>query len=140
MDFSDLPLSNVYSPEKASGNSKAAQIMFTAHLSTLLQARQAPVQVFSLHPGVVYTDLYTNVTWVKIFTLIARLLMKTAEQGGDTMVHATLDPGLSTYKNLYLENCRPGRNSSFTSKVENQAKLWGITCSLLGIKEFAKEY
>ena len=139
MDFSDLQLSKIYSPEKAYGNSKAAQIMFTSHLSTMLQARKAPVLVFSLHPGVVYTDLYTNVAWVKIFTLIARFLMKTAEQGGDTLVHAALDPDLTTSKKVYLENCRPARNSSFTSNVENQAKLWGITCSLLGIKEFTKE-
>ena len=138
MDFSDLQLSKVYSPEKAYGNSKAAQVMFTTHLSTMLQARQAPVLVFSLHPGVVYTDLYTNVTWVKIFTLVARLIMKTAKQGGDTLVHAALDPDLTTYKKLYLENCRPGRISSFASKVENQARLWGITCSLLGIEEFEK--
>ena len=139
MDFSDLQLSKIYSPEKAYGNSKAAQIMFTSHMSTMLQARKAPVLVFSLHPGVVYTDLYTNVAWVKIFTLIARFLMKTAEQGGDTLVHAALDPDLTTSKKVYLENCRPARNSSFTSNVENQAKLWGITCSLLGIKEFTKE-
>jgi len=139
MDFSDLQLSKVYSPEQAYGNSKAAQIMFTTHLSSMLQARQAPVLVFSLHPGVVYTDLYTNVSWVKIFTLVARVMMKTAKQGGDTLVHAALDPDLTTSKKLYLENCRPGRISSFASKVENQARLWGITCSLLGIQEFAKE-
>ena len=74
MDFSDLQLSKVYFPKQAYGNSKASQIMFTTHLSTMLEARQAPVLVFSLNPGVVYTDLYTNVTLVKIFTLIARLL------------------------------------------------------------------
>jgi len=138
MDFGDLQLSKIYSPEKAYGNSKAAQIMFTSHLSTMLQARQAPVRVFSLHPGVVYTDLYTNVAWVKIFTLLARMIMKSAEQGGDTLVHAALDPNLTTSKKQYLENCRPARNSSFTSSVENQAKLWGITCNLLGIDEFSK--
>ena len=61
----------------------------------MLQATQAPVLVFSLHPGVVYTDLWTNVDWVKIFTLISRMIMKTAEQGGDTLVHAPLDPDLT---------------------------------------------
>eukprot|EP00092_Neocalanus_flemingeri_P010039 GFUD01010820.1.p1 GENE.GFUD01010820.1~~GFUD01010820.1.p1 ORF type:complete len:337 (+),score=131.72 GFUD01010820.1:69-1079(+) len=136
MDFSDLHLRKLYSPEQAYGNSKAAQIMFTSHLSTMLQSSQAPVQVVSLHPGVVYTDLYTNVTWVKIFSLIAKLLMKTAKQGGDTLVHAALDPDLVGSRQVYLENCRQGRNSSFTSRVENQAKLWGLTCSLLGIQQF----
>ena len=75
---------------------------------------------------------------MKLFTLLARLLMKTPEQGGDTLVHAALDPDLTISKKVYLENCRPARNSSFTSTVDNQAKLWGITCSLLGIDEFAK--
>jgi len=138
MDFSDLQLSKLYSPEQAYGNSKAAQVMFTMHLSNMLQARQAPVMVYSVHPGVVYTDLYTNVSWVKIFTLLARLMMKTAKQGGDTLVHAALDPDIITSKKLYMENCRPGRNSSFTGQVENQARLWGLTCSLLGIEEFSK--
>jgi len=140
MDFSDLHLRKVYSPEQAYGNSKAAQVMFTAHLASMLQTRQAPVLVFSLHPGVVYTDLYTNVAWVKIFTWIAKQMMKTAKQGGDTLVHAALDPDLMDRQvdtsKLYMENCRQGRNSSFTNSVENQAKLWGLTCSLLGIEQF----
>jgi len=138
MDFADLQLSKVYSPEQAYGNSKAAQIMFTSHLSSMLQGKQSNVVVYSVHPGVVYTDLYTNVWWVKIFGLVARLIMKTAEQGGDTVVHATLDPDIISYKQLYLENCRPGRMSSFTSRLENQAKLWGISCSLLGIQRFGE--
>jgi len=135
MNFSDLHLRNMYSPEQAYGNSKAAQIMFTSHLSTILKTQMSPVQVFSIHPGVVYTDLHINVAWVKIFSFIAKLLMKTAEQGGDTVVHAALDPGLKGHQ-VYLENCRQGRNSSFTNKVENQERLWGLTCSLLGIKQF----
>jgi len=139
MNFSDLQLSKVYSPEQAYGNSKAAQVMFTTHLSSLLQDMQIPVVVYSVHPGVVYTDLYTNVWWVKIFGLVARLMMKTAKQGGDTLVHAALDQDILSYKQLYMENCRPGRNSSFTSKTENQAKLWGISCSLLGITQFGEQ-
>jgi len=138
MNFSDLQLSKVYSPEQAYGNSKAAQIMFTTHLSNMLKDRQINVEVYSVHPGVVYTDLYTNVWWVKIFGFIARLMMKTAEQGGDTVVHAALDPDIVSYTQLYFENCRPGRNSSFTSRLENQAKLWGISCSLLEIQSFGE--
>eukprot|EP00092_Neocalanus_flemingeri_P028755 GFUD01031219.1.p1 GENE.GFUD01031219.1~~GFUD01031219.1.p1 ORF type:complete len:342 (+),score=105.45 GFUD01031219.1:184-1209(+) len=143
MDFNDMHLRDLYSPEKAYGNSKAAQIMFTSQLDTMLKSGQAPVKVLSLHPGVVYTDLYTNVSWVKIFTLIAKLLMKTAEQGGDTLVHAALDPdlveqGKLDHPKVFLENCRLVRSSSFTSSVENQVRLWLLTCSMLGIKQFGK--
>ena len=139
MDFTNLHLNKLYSPEQAYGNSKAAQIMFTMHLSNMLQSQQVPVKVLSLHPGVVYTDLYTNVTWVKIFTFLARLMMKTAEQGGDTVVHAAIDPhlvGSVTTSQLYLENCRQGRSSSFVKKGENQSRLWGLTCRMLTIEQF----
>jgi len=139
MDFSDLQLNKIYSPEQAYGNSKAAQVMFTEHLNSILNSRGNHVMVASLHPGVVYTDLYTNVAWVKIFSIVARLMMKTAKQGGDTLVHAAIDPRLTaSSKDLYLENCRPGRKSSFTGSLENQARLWGISCSLLGIEDFGE--
>ena len=69
-----------------------------------------------------------------------RLVMKTPEQGGDTLVHAVVDPdlpGLGGAK--HLENHRPGRVSSFCQSQANQEKLWTNTCALLQIKNFGSE-
>jgi len=139
MDFSDMNLNQVFSPEQAYGNSKAAQIMFTIYLSNMLKSHQAPVQVLSVHPGVVFTNFYSNVTWVQVLPILAKLVMKTAEQGADTLVHAALDPELAgslATSELYLENCRPARTSSFVKKLDNHVKLWNVTCSMLGIETF----
>ena len=74
MDWTDLHLKNYYSPEQAYGNSKAAQIVFTKYLARMLdtQGMGEDIKCYSLHPGVVFTDLYVNVWWMKIFYLAAK--------------------------------------------------------------------
>ena len=85
---------------QAYGNSKAAQIMFGEHLAREIEARGANVKIIrfehfdcsslsilivlnirqhfvpttSLHPGVIYTDLYSNVPGIKFVSAIARWL------------------------------------------------------------------
>lgn len=138
LDFSDLQLNKLYSPEKAYGNSKAAQIMFTGVLARVLEDRQVPVISTSLHPGVVHTDLYAHVGWVKIFSWVAWLIMKTPEQGGDTLVYAALDESVDK-ETLFMENCRSASTSNFTSTADTQQKMWEVTCSLLEIQHFGKD-
>jgi NAD(P)-dependent dehydrogenase (short-subunit alcohol dehydrogenase family) len=114
--------------------------MYTKYLDSHLQSRGKPVRVNCVHPGVVHTDLYANVGWVQLCGLIARLMMKTAEQGGDTVVYAALAPELASQRSggVYLENSHPARNSSFTSSAENQARLWQLTANMLGIQSYGE--
>ena len=73
LDWSDwTSLARHYSPEQAYGNSKAAQILFTRQLTKLLEQTNSNVRSYSIHPGIVYTDLYVNVWWMKPFSLLAR--------------------------------------------------------------------
>jgi len=139
MDLEDLNLTKFYSPELSYGNSKAHQVMFSQFLDSRLSGEG--VRVIALHPGVVYTDLYATVWWVQIFTAIAKLMMKSASQGGDTIVHATLAPELcqADCTGRYLENSKLSRCSSFTQDLNNQSNLWHKTCRLLDIDSFGTE-
>ena len=141
MDFEDINLNKFYSPEQSYGNSKVAQILFSQYLDSRLASRNQKVRVISLHPGVVYTDLYSHVGWVQIFTIVARCIMKTASQGGDTLVYAALATELDNAKTvgLYLENSRLTETSSFAASLENQAKLWEKSCKMLKISDFFKK-
>ena len=66
-----------------------------------------------------------------------RLVMKTPEQGGDTVVQAVLDPDLPGQGGgLHMENHRPAAVSSFCQSQLNQQKLWTNTCALLEIEKF----
>ena len=72
LDWNDIHLTKYYSPEQAYGNSKAAQIVFTKTLAYMMDTQGHDVKCYSIHPGVVYTDLYVNVWWMKIFYLFAK--------------------------------------------------------------------
>lgn len=134
MDVSDLQLRRSYVPEQAYGNSKAAQIMFGEHLAREVDSRGGNVKIISLHPGVIYTDLYSNVPGIKFVSAIARLIMKTPEQGGDTLVAAALNPALEEAKGApYLINSRPAVSSALTRNQGAQAALWEASCRLLDI-------
>jgi len=141
MDFQDMHLKKSYSPEQSYGQSKAAQVMFSQFLDSMQASKVPRVRVLTLHPGVVKTDLYSHVWWVKAFDFFARMVMKTAVQGGDTLVHAALAPELATAdtSRKYLENSRLCGISDFTGSLENQRKLWEASCQMLNIQEFGKE-
>jgi len=135
LDWNDQQMKNYYSPEQAYGNSKAAQIVFTKHLGNMMDTQGHDIKVVSIHPGVVFTDLYVNVWWMKIFSLLAKLVMKTPEQGGDTIVHAALD---TLNQGSHLENHREARVSSWCQNVDHQNKMWSVTCTMLGIDKFGQ--
>ena len=62
--------------------------------------------------------------------------MKSPEQGGDTLVHAAIAPELETKGGFYLENSQVYTPNSFCRNLENQLKLWNISCELCGINDF----
>lgn len=53
-----------YSPHLSYSQSKLANILFTYELDRRLKARNSPVAVNALHPGVVNTDLFQYVHWL----------------------------------------------------------------------------
>ena len=53
-----------YSPHLSYSQSKLANILFTYELARRLKARNSPVMVNALHPGVVNTDLFQYVHWL----------------------------------------------------------------------------
>jgi len=134
LDITDMQLKKMYFPEQAYGNSKACQILFTGSLTRLLKERSSPVKVYSLHPGVVYSGLYSNIPGFNWIGLLAQLVMKSVKQGSDTLVQAALDPSLESQEGgLYLVNSRPTDSSAFTRDQLNQLVVFGDTCTILGI-------
>ena len=70
--------------------------------------------------------------------IVCNMMMKTAPQGGDTVVYASISPEIEGEGGLYLENGRPRTPSSFVRSLENQVKLWKTSCQQLGIGEFGR--
>ncbi len=63
------------------------------------------------------------------------MMMKTPEQGGDTLVHAAISTEVEGKGGLYFENFYPARNSSFTQDKRNQVSFTDkLTCEMLGFE------
>jgi NAD(P)-dependent dehydrogenase (short-subunit alcohol dehydrogenase family) len=60
IDFDDLQSERLYKREKAYGQSKLANLLFTYELDRRLRAAGAEVSALACHPGIVYTELFTN--------------------------------------------------------------------------------
>lgn len=71
--FDDLLGELNYSSSQAYAQSKLAQIMFSAKLARMLQSYKN-VQCFSLHPGVVLSDLYEHVHLIRYFPFLTPLI------------------------------------------------------------------
>jgi NAD(P)-dependent dehydrogenase (short-subunit alcohol dehydrogenase family) len=69
MDFADLQSERSYDPGRAYSQSKLANLLFTYELDRRLRAANASVTALACHPGVVYTDLFTNSSRLEQFLL-----------------------------------------------------------------------
>jgi NAD(P)-dependent dehydrogenase (short-subunit alcohol dehydrogenase family) len=112
--FADMTVENVaatlrpssskgYNGWKAYGNSKLANVLFARSL----QAKHAAngVQAFSLHPGVVATEL-GRTHWVTRFMYSAgAMFMKTSEEGAGTSIYCATHPSASLHAGGYFDRC-----------------------------------
>lgn len=126
-----------YSPYHAYAQSKLAILMYTYWMDDWLRqlAQQEPnhglnILVNALHPGVVNTDLYENVWWVRRFPLSARLLFRSPEDGAQTVLYAALSREVVS-GGAYFEDCRKVRSSRFSYRLSIQRRLAEATASQL---------
>lgn len=60
MDYEDFNCKKFYYPVNAYAKSKLAQVYFTRYLDRVLKEKGVNVQVHSVHPGIVNTDLFVH--------------------------------------------------------------------------------
>jgi NAD(P)-dependent dehydrogenase (short-subunit alcohol dehydrogenase family) len=75
IDYDDFNCTQYYYESKAYGDSKLAQVMSAKYLNKFFSEKQINVQVFSCHPGIVNTDIFTN-SAIGSLSLIRKLLFK----------------------------------------------------------------
>jgi NAD(P)-dependent dehydrogenase (short-subunit alcohol dehydrogenase family) len=110
-----------YSPFGAYGDSKLANILFAKGLA------KRGVRAFSLHPGVINTNLSRSMGFSGvIFRAVGGLFMKSVEQGAATSVYAATAPELEGQSGAYLSDCavaEPAAPAKDDALVEQVWKL-----------------
>ncbi|XP_029173164.1 retinol dehydrogenase 11-like [Nylanderia fulva] len=139
--FNDLNLDRSYSPMKAYAQSKLANILFTKELARRLkEAGINGINIYSLHPGVIRTELSRHYSRTIIpgarffYRKIMRPFIKNPVQGAQTTIHCAVDEKVANETGLYYVECRVSR-PQWRARDDQIAKdLWNHTCQLLHLE------
>jgi NAD(P)-dependent dehydrogenase (short-subunit alcohol dehydrogenase family) len=102
------------------GVSKLANVLFASELGRRLVG--TGVTTYSLHPGVVASDVWRRVPWP--FRSLIKLWMITNEEGAATTLHCATAPTLASESGLYYDKCAPKKASRLARDEALAATLW----------------
>ena len=132
IDIDDLDAEKKYSANKAYGDAKLANILFTMELHR--RYRDRGVSTAAFHPGVVATSFATASTSLMrlVYKTPLKRLLLTPEQGADTLVWlATTQPGTDWRSGGYYEKRRVAGANRQAYDPELAAGLWARSEAML---------
>lgn len=100
--------------------SKLANVLFSAELGRRLQG--TGVTSYSLHPGVVATEVWRSLPWP--LDALVKLFLISPERGAATSLHCALAVDLARETGLYYDDCRPRTPSRVARDAALAAELW----------------
>jgi NAD(P)-dependent dehydrogenase (short-subunit alcohol dehydrogenase family) len=134
-DIDDLQNERGYSPERAYGNAKLENILFTKELHR--RYHEQGISAAAFHPGLVATNFAKNTTswWHYTYhTPLARLFTITAEKGAVGLIWlAEGVPGTTWQSGTYYDKNKPARSAPQASDPELAKQLWDRSAALLGL-------
>jgi NAD(P)-dependent dehydrogenase (short-subunit alcohol dehydrogenase family) len=150
INFDDLQSERSYDPDRAYGQSKLANLLFTYELDRRLRAAGSTVSALACHPGIVYTDLFTHTSRLQQILLSRPMriinfwAVQNVRMGALPELRAATDP--SARGGQYYGPRRPGLRRRFLTGypavVESnarshdeacQARLWQLSQQLTGV-------
>uniref|UniRef100_A0A1A8S933 Retinol dehydrogenase 12, like n=1 Tax=Nothobranchius rachovii TaxID=451742 RepID=A0A1A8S933_9TELE len=132
INLDDINSEKSYSKNKAYAQSKLANILFTRSLAKKLEG--TGVTAYSLHPGVVQTDLWRHLSAPeRFFIKIARPFTKNSIQGAQTTIYCAVEPSLEKESGGYYSDCAAASCSAAGKDDELAQKLWELSCRMLSI-------
>ncbi len=123
LNFDDLQNEKSYSVMRVYGQSKLANILFTAELARRLEG--SGVTANSLHPGAVSTGLGTNNgSWARGLIALLRPFFRTPDRGAETSVYLATSPAVEGVSGRYFANCREKPPSAAAQDMDSARRLW----------------
>ncbi|MGU3291316.1 SDR family NAD(P)-dependent oxidoreductase [Williamsia sp. M5A3_1d] len=135
IDLDDLQNEKGYSPEKAYGDAKLANILFTRELQRRHGDRG--IAAASFHPGIVGTNFASDTTHLMRFAyhtpVIKNLVTISPSKGADTLVWlATSTPGSDWAPGGYFAKRKPATSSRQSTDTALAERFWDISAQLVG--------
>lgn len=141
MNFDDLNWkTRRYNSINAYAQSKLANVLFTKELARRLQeAGINHVHTYSLHPGVIKTELGRNLdqTFFKgvtfLFLTFTTFMCKSPQQGAQTSIYCSLSEDCAKETGLYYQECSKTNPSYRARNKEDAKRLWEESLLLTGL-------
>lgn len=137
-DFNDIEMKQQYSANAAYGNAKLFLMMALQVLDEKLKRNENKnITVNMLHPGAVASQgvlapLKKRKILGKIFIPIVRLLLKTPEQGADTIVYLATSDEVKNTSGLYFIKRKPAKVNEKYISEETKNIVWDYCESKTG--------
>lgn len=114
-------------------NSKLCNVLFTRELANRLEGTS--VTCYSLHPGVIYTELCRSLSlWQQLLLLpLAKLFFLDPEGGAQTTLHCALQEGIESFSGRYFSNCALQQVGAKGRDDALAKKLWEVSERLTGL-------
>lgn len=124
-----------YERFRSYGQSKLANILHAKELSRRVE--NDGIRVYSLHPGVIATELWRSIKQNGFFTkagmAIFEYIMKTPFHGAQTTLYCALDSSVENDTGLYYSDCAEKPTSRSALNAEDQIKLWKLSEEACGL-------
>ncbi|KAM9366784.1 retinol dehydrogenase 13 [Symphorus nematophorus] len=134
--FDDINFDKNYSSDKSYSQSKLANVLFARELAARLQGTE--VNVYSLHPGVIRTELARHLLpnlafWKKILAIPFFMMIKSPREGAQTTIYCAVDESLANSSGLYYSDCAPKTPAPQALDDAAAKKLWDLSASMVGL-------
>jgi len=132
IDIDDLQNEKRYSPNKAYGDSKLANILFTRELDRRYRDRGITTAAF--HPGLVATSFASNTTSMlrHVYGAVLSRFLISPKKGADTLVWLAT-PGTTFTSGGYYTRRKIDRTNKQADDTALAARLWDESAVLVGI-------
>lgn len=127
IQFDNLSGEKGYSPWRAYGQSKIANVLFAKELARRFSGTKRVA--VALHPGVIRTNLgrHMNPVANTLFGVVGPLFLKSIPQGAATQVYAAVHPQAASLSGAYLKDCNVARSRRDADDPALARRLWEET-------------
>ncbi|KAK6533702.1 hypothetical protein TWF694_002634 [Orbilia ellipsospora] len=140
INFSD---GETYEKYTSYGQSKTANILYSLTLADRLRSKN--ILCYSVHPGIIWTNLGRHLTTEELEGLIAAAKktlkeqdaipeMKSLNQGVGTQIVAGFSPLIVEQNGGYLADCQITPANPHATSLDDANRLWGISEEMVGEK------
>ena len=130
VDWDDLQMTRKYSGFQAYAISKRFNLYFTYELARRLEG--SGVTADALHPGSVATGIWANPFGPLrgLARPLTRLMMRSPEQGAETVVYLATSPEVQGATGRYYVNCQPRHSSRASQDADAARRAWQVSAAL----------